>query len=39
MYDASLKPMGGAPAPVAGLAAWSLPTAVALQDGTFVIVF
>ena len=39
MYDGSLKPTTGVAAPVTGLPAWSLPTAVARGDGSFLILF
>lgn len=39
MFDKSLKPTAGVAGPVGGLPAWSLPTAVALEDGAFLIMY
>jgi len=39
VYDASVKPAVGGPGSIPGLPAWSLPTAVATADGSFLIVF
>ena len=39
VFDASLKPQAQGAGAQRGLVAWSLPTAVATRDGSFVVVY